>query len=496
LPAIVAHIVDAMSVYRITDYGAEPNGSANNAAAIQAAVDAAASAGGGTVVVPAGGVFLAGSFELASNVTLHLEPGSVVLASPDIGDYGQVDRSLPRQQSATDTESITPEKSHYWIRAADAENVAVTGTGTIDGNAEAFVAEKRKKNWVARNPRARALSFFRCRRVCVRDIAIRNTPSWALHPCGCDDVLIDGITIDNSLKLVNTDGIDPDCSRNVRISNCRISTGDDGIVLKACREWAPLGPCENITITGCVIRSTCTAIKIGTESHADIRNVTVSNCVIHDSSRGLAIDGRDAGTTENILFSDIVIGTRLFDPVWWSKSEPIYIAPLPRPGSEVAPGPLRNVCFRNILCRGENGVYVHGWAEGHPPRGLVFDNVRVELGHWTRWTGGTYDPRPTPPDLAPADSTGLRERTPWGSLAEHRNAGFFLEGLEDVTLRHCRVEWLEPADRRSEWFIHALEGHAVHGLEISYFRGQAAQEGMEAIALKGCRDVRGVDPKE
>lgn len=474
-----------MSTYTITDYGAVADTSVNSNSAIQAAVDAAASAGGGTVVVPAGMSFMTGSFRLAANVTLHLEPGSTLLASPDIADYSQVDAPLARPMSPTDTETVTPEKSHFWIFAADAADVAVTGTGTLDGNADAFVAEKRKKNWVATNPRARGLSFFRCRGVRVRDVTIRNTPSWALHPCGCDDVLIDGITIDNSLKLVNTDGIDPDCSRNVRISNCRISTGDDGIVIKACREWSHLGPCENIVITNCIVRSTCTAIKIGTETHADIRNVTVSNCVIHDSSRGLAIDGRDAGVTENVLFSDIVIGTRLFDPVWWSKSEPIYIATLPRPECDTTPGPLRNVRFRNILCRGENGIYAHGW-DVNRPENIVFDNVRVEMGSWTRWEGGTYDPRPTPPDLAPAGSTGFREQTPWGSLAEHRNAGFFLQGLKDITLRNCEVHWLQPRGERSQWFSHAVEAHDVTGLKLESFSGSAAHDGEEAVLTQGC----------
>ncbi|MFP3936820.1 MAG: hypothetical protein ACLFVW_00670, partial [Phycisphaerae bacterium] len=173
--------IDHMSTYPIMDFGAVADTSFNSASAIQAAVDAAASAGGGTVVVPAGMSFMTGSFRLAANVTLHLEPGSVLLASPDIADYSQVDASLARPESPTDTETVTPEKSHFWIYAADAEDVAVTGTGTLDGNAEAFVAEKRKENWVAANPRARGLSFFRCRGVRVRDVTIRNTPSVLLH---------------------------------------------------------------------------------------------------------------------------------------------------------------------------------------------------------------------------------------------------------------------------------------------------------------------------
>lgn len=451
----------------ITDHGAVADKTTNNANAIQRAVDSCQANGGGTVAVPAGKTFMTGSFSLASHVCLHLEPGAVLLASPQINDYHRIDPDAPQQPADADNPNAIP----IWIHTTNAQSPAITGTGTLDGNHEAFISEKRKENWIAANPRAQAVVFFGCTNLQIRNITIRHTPSWALRPCGCDGVLIDGITIDNSTRLVNTDGIDPDHCRNVRISNCNITTGDDGIVIKARKETNHYGPCENITITNCTVCSTCTAIKIGTESHADIRNVTVSNCVIHNSSRGLAVDGRDAGVVENILFSDILIQTRLFHPVWWSKAEPIYIAPLQRPESDIQPGPHRNIRFRNILCRSENSIYVHG-PTVHRMTDLVFDHVTIELGRITDWEGGTYDPRPTPTNLAPAGTTELREKTPWGSLAVHRNAGFFFESVDNVTLNHCNVRWID--DPPPAWFSHAIEAHDVIGLDILNFKGKAA----------------------
>lgn len=456
-----------MPDFNILDHGAAADGVTNDAPAIQTAVDACAKAGGGTVRIPSGKTVLCGAVRLCSRLRLHLEPGSVLLASPDPAAFHTGD---PRNDSGSALPGETPEKSTRWLYAFEESDIAVTGTGAIDGNHDAYVSEKRKKNWVATNPRPQALVFIGCKGVRMRDVTVRHTPSWAIRLIGCEDAVLDGLTIDNSLQLVNSDGIDPDHSRHVRISNCHISTGDDGIVLKATKAWTRYGPCENITVTNCVVRSTCTAIKIGTETHSDIRNVTVSNCVIHDSSRGLAIDGRDHATCENILFSDIVIGTRLFDPIWWSRAEPIYICPLPRPESESMPGPLRHVRFRNILCRSENGVYVHGW-DSHRPRDLLFENVRVEMRKTSRWPAGAYDPRPTPMELAPTGSTGFLDQTPWGSLAAHRNAGFFLECLEDVTLRGCEVVW---GENPPEEYSHAIEAHRVRGLQIEGFRGGAA----------------------
>ncbi len=265
----------------IIEAGAVPGKTANNSPAIQSAIDTVHAAGGGTVSIPAGQTFMTGSVEIKSHVTLHLEPGAVLLASPDIKDYWGIDKDENFKQA---------DFARYWIYANKAENIALTGSGTLDANSPAFTAERLPERTVPRNPRAQSVVFIGCRNVRVRDLTIRNAPSWALRPAGCEDVVIDGISILSDLGLVNSDGIDPDCSRNVRISNCLIEAGDDGICLKTRKEFADeYGPCENITVTNCVIRSSCAALRIGTESFAPIRNAVFSNCIIHGSHRGIVI---------------------------------------------------------------------------------------------------------------------------------------------------------------------------------------------------------------
>ena len=229
-------------MYNIFDYGASGDGQTNDASAIQQAIDACAGAGGGLVLVPAGHTYLCGQINLRSHVNLHIEGGARLAASL--------------------------EREHYadgvWLRAERAENIAITGLGCIDGQGKAFMRrDDRYIYWLdrAHDFRPRLIKLIGCTNVTLRDITILDAPEWAIHPVGCQDVLIHGIRILNSLKVPNCDGIDPDNCRNVRISDCHIEAGDDCIVLKSGPDY---GPCENITVTGCTLVSTSCALKIGT----------------------------------------------------------------------------------------------------------------------------------------------------------------------------------------------------------------------------------------
>jgi polygalacturonase len=159
---------------------------------------------------------------------------------------------------------------------------------------------------------------------------LKDGAYWTLHPIGCTNILIDGITIDSDLKIPNCDGIDPDRCQDVRIANCSITCADDCIVLKTTKYFPQYGPCERITVTNCNLVSTSAALKIGTESVADFRDVIFTNCTITRSSRGIALQLRDQGSIDGVIISNVVIETRLFEDHWWGKAEPIYITALPR----------------------------------------------------------------------------------------------------------------------------------------------------------------------
>ena len=461
----------------ITDFGAVADTSVNSSAAIQKAIDAAHAAGGGTVVVPAGKSFMTGSLLLKSFVRLHLEPGAVLLASPDIQDYVNYQHLELFAKS---------DFCRFWIFAKDARQVTIDGQGTLDANSPAYVS----------------VVFLGCQDVVLHGIRLINTPSWALRISGCDRVLIEGISILNDLGLVNSDGIDIDCSRSVRIAHCHIEAGDDAISIKGRHEIADAGygACEDIVVTGCVIESHCCAFRLGSESHVDFRRIVFSDSTIRRSHRGIAIDGRDDVLFEDVLISNITVNTIHSPRIWWHEGEPIWISLVPdvaahyaakrKAAIDPATGKpcdtgvvrLRNIVLRNISITSEQGIYVQG-ADGVPhPSDITFDNVRIHLRKWTKHPAGFFDPRPNRPGFAPAGSKGIEEDTPWGTLFKHDLPGFFFDRAENITLRNCRVTW---ADSMPAVYSHALEAHATPGLVLENFQGTAAHSGIPALAIHG-----------
>ncbi|MCG8451112.1 MAG: glycosyl hydrolase family 28 protein, partial [Pirellulales bacterium] len=281
---------------------------------------------------------------------------------------------------------------------------------------------------------------------------------WCLHMTGCDDVLIHGIRIYNHLAGCNCDGIDPDHCTNVRISDCYIESGDDCIVVKATKEGSHAGysGSHNITVSGCTLKSTSAAIKIGTESQADFSNILFDNCIVRSSSRGLAIQLRDGGNVENVIFSNMSVETRLFHDLWWGKAEPIYVTAVPRHEGQTV-GSIRNVRFHNLLCRSENGVFISASSPGLI-EDLVLDGVRIELNKWSKWPGGKHDLRP----MRGGEHTGI---------VDHPTAGVFLENADGVHLRNTRISW---GKNRPDYYRHALEVHACRDLRIDDFHGTSA----------------------
>jgi polygalacturonase len=143
--------------------------------------------------------------------------------------------------------------------------------------------------------------MIECHRVTLRDAALLNSAMWGQHYLACEDALLDGPTVD-SVVNANNDGLDLDSCRGVRVANCRITSGDDAIVLKS---TAPR-PCQEITITNCVLSSHCNAFKCGTESTGGFFDITVPNCVIHDTRlAGIALEAVDGGTRDGMSLSNI-----------------------------------------------------------------------------------------------------------------------------------------------------------------------------------------------
>lgn len=390
----------AQRTYNVVDYGAVGNTMVDDAKAIQKAIDECSAQGGGTVLLPANHTFMSGPLCLKSNVNLHLEATAVLIANPDESIYNLSAFGENRGEGM------------MWIYANGADNISITGKGTIHGNGIAFMGNELDDSYELKpvttfDPRPHVLTLIDVDNLTIRDITIRDGAYWTVHLIGCNGAVIDGINLLNNLKIRNGDGIDLDHSRNVRISNCHITSGDDCVCLKNRREFEQYGPCHDITVTNCVMTSRSCAIKIGSENMDSIYNVVFDNCIITRSNRGLGIQNRDEGTVTDVVFSNIIMDCQLWSDVWWGKAEPIYVTSYPRAngnhkdanwrfpkGQTVGRcGEVSRIYFNNIVANSENGCFVGGDVEGKV-NNVHFSNVRLVKKKVTAYEGGAIDLRP------------------------------------------------------------------------------------------------------
>jgi polygalacturonase len=295
--------------FAVTDYGAVGDGKTDGKPAIAAAIAACQNAGGGRVVVPQGEWLINGPIHLKSGVELHLEKGATIRFSTDAPDYLPV---VFTRFEGTELMNYSP-----LVYAHDAENVAITGEGTLDGQAAAgrwwqwkgkwggdvdhgwkkgdadqTSATKRlihmaddgiepSKRLFGENSQLRPnfVQFYRCKNVLIEGFTIVNSPMWILHPVLCDNVTIRGVTVVSHGP--NNDGCDPESSRDVLIENCTFDTGDDCIAIKSGKNADGrrlAAPCENIVVRNCTMKDGHGGVTLGSEMSGGIRNVFVEDC--------------------------------------------------------------------------------------------------------------------------------------------------------------------------------------------------------------------------
>ena len=248
-----------------------------------------------------------------------------------------------------------------------------------------------------------------------------------MHPLYCEDVAITGISVKNPWDSPNTDGINPDGCRNVRIYNCQVDVGDDCITLKSGTEKTPeRRPLENVTITNCNMIHGHGGIVIGSEMSGGVRNVTVSNCVFRDTDRGIRVKTRRkrGGTVENLLLNNIVMdrvscpfvfnmyyycGPEGKERYVWDKE--------PYPADEGTPV-FRNIHISNVSVTdaAASAGFVYGLPE-QPVSNVTFSNVSI-----------TMDPDGKP---------GLPAMM--GQLEPVSGAGFFLRNAEGFVFDNVKI---------------------------------------------------------
>ncbi|AGA79317.1 glycoside hydrolase family 28 protein [Echinicola vietnamensis] len=344
LPSFPDHEVN------ITAYGAVGNGIEKNTAAFAKAIDEVAQAGGGRVIVPRG-IWLTGPVTLQSNINLHLEEGALVLFSRDFDDYPLVKTSF---------EGLNTVRCTSPINAFEAENIAITGKGVIDGNGDAWRPVKKgkmtpgqwdklvksggvlsddekmwfptansKKGYTSSSNfnvpdlisddelasvkdflRPVMVSLVKCNKVLLDGPTFQNSPAWNIHPLMSENVVIRNLNVRNPWYSQNGDGLDLESCKNALVYNNTFDVGDDAICFKSGKnqDGRDRGmPTENVIVKNNTVYHAHGGFVVGSEMSGGVRNVHVSNCTFIGTDVGLRFKstrGR-GGVVENIHISDI-----------------------------------------------------------------------------------------------------------------------------------------------------------------------------------------------
>lgn len=441
----------------ISDVGAKNDGIFNNALIINEAIISVHKSGGGKVIIPSGGIYLSGSIALKANVDLHCESGATLRASSDYSDY-TANHNIKTLTNGTVDEFVLPQRA--FISAFQAHNARISGHGTIDGNADGFIAERGQYIHKMRGPvggkdqyleRPFAIFMIECTNLTIRDVVIKDPAFWAVRTTGCNELLIDGIRILTDLMVPNADGVDIDRCQNVRIVNCEFVTADDCISLKSCSQTAQYGDVANILISNCIMTSTSGAITLGTESVGDIKNVLVNNCIVKDSHRGFAVRAREGGTISNVRFSNSIVHTRTFSEIWWGHGEALHVTAFswddPAKGTDgnierTYEGFVRDITFENITCHTEAGILNYA---AHPEliKGVTYRNVEVHMQKESKW----------------ASRIDLRPNAIEPVIHRKHNA-FEIFNASNINLDNCTVIWDQAS--RAEYGQAVVESNSVN----------------------------------
>ena len=386
------------NIFNITSYGAVSNGTTSNTTAFKNAIAAAVAAGGGVVDVPSG-TWLTGPIVLKSNIELHLESGSTIKFSQTFSDYLPV---VLTRWEGLDVNNFSP-----FIYALSATNVAVSGTGTIDGQGSAWWGWKSTQKTEDQNVYNYYISHLnssgvlspipapptsgktgglhptmiecnKCTNFLVESIKTQNSPYWNIHPLYSSNVIIRNANITSNSSGSNGDGIDPDSSTNVLITNNTFATSDDNISIKSGLNEdgiAVAKPSSGIVIQNNTSTTGHGGAVIGSEMSGGVNNVSVKSNTFKGLQRPVYIKtlpGR-GGTVSNVWWDTLTLGwsTDALDVTTNYGSSSI-----PPHNTKLLPT-VKNVTIQNITATGTAPVYEFIGLSGSPFSGIVLNNVHL-----------------------------------------------------------------------------------------------------------------------
>jgi polygalacturonase len=387
--------------FDIAKYGADGDGKKLSTDAISQAIAACSAAGGGRVVVP-NGLFLTGAIHLKSNVNLHIEKDATLRFSRDPKHYLPV---VYTRFEGTECMNYSP-----FLHAFEQTNIAITGSGTLDGQADcehwwpwkgrtdcgwklgdasyqkddqALISMGDRNVPVSQRVfgeghylRPNFIQPYRCRNLLIEDVSIVNSPMWEIHPVLCRNVTVRGVNINSHGP--NNDGCDPESCADVLIDRCIFDTGDDCIAIKSGRNTDGRRvnvPCENLIVQDCTMKDGHGGVSIGSEVSGSVRNVFVQRCQMDSPNLQRALrmksNSQRGGTMENVFFRDVTIG---------NVAEAVVEVDFyyeEGPGGPFNPT-VRNINIANVTSKSSKyALYLRGYKDD-PIRGITLENCTFD----------------------------------------------------------------------------------------------------------------------
>jgi polygalacturonase len=462
---------DPNVTFDVKTYGAKGDGVTIDTPAINKAIAAANAGGGGTVRFPPG-TYACYSIHLKSTVVLYLEPGATILAAsvPEGATTGAYDAA----ESNKPWEDYQDYGHNHWhnslIWGEDIHDFAILGTGLIWGKGLSRGADDLP---LAETPGMgnKVIGLKNCHNVILRDVSILQAGHFAILATGVDNLTIDNLVIDT-----NRDGIDIDCCRNVRISNCSInSPWDDAICPKSSFALGYARPTENVTISNCYVTGAYEvgtmldgtwkrwssdpaqqakvlpyfpeefngSIKLGTESNGGFTNIAISNCVF-DGCKGFALESADGAVVEDITLTGLTMRDCTNTPLFLRLSKRM------RGPKGARVGTMKRVIMSDIVCSNSasrlgGGGIIAGFP-GHPIEDIKIHDVYLEH----RGSGTKAMAALNPPEAADV----YPDPDMFGDIPA---SGFFLRDVNNVEFTNVEVAFSQP-DARPVFWLSQVDG--------------------------------------
>lgn len=449
------------TVFNVKTYGAKGDGITLDTNAINNTITAAVKAGGGTVYFPAG-TYLSYSIRLQSHIALYLDQGAVILAASPSNEAGYDAPEPALNDTFQDFGHSHWHNSLIW--GENLEDISILGPGVIYG--KGLTREGPHKAPIGN----KAIALKLCRNVILKDFTILYGGHFGILATGVDNLTVDNLKIDT-----NRDGIDIDCCKNVRISNCSVnSPWDDGICLKSSFALGYARPTENVTITNCSVsgfdRGTfyngtyqrneghlvpdkegpTGRIKFGTESNGGFKNISISNCVF-EFCRGLALETVDGGILEDVTITNITMRDIVNSPIF------LRLGGRMRAPDGTSIGALRRINISNINVYNADSRFAT-LISGIPDH----DIEDVRLSNISIWYRAIDSLQTNIQQEVPEFEKGYPEPQKFGVLPVY---GFFIRHVKNIELNNVNL-YLLGQENRPAIMLTAVKGIKLRNVTV------------------------------